>query len=149
MKPLLVNGKRQPRSKFASEFMEEDAFRRVDGLGASDEKRPVFVRCIESGNEMGVLCRSAGRRDKENAIADGAEHKRIEGLEKLHARILRNEPRLKLDQGSFGGNLRSNGTGTAICLRKAGRPNAVQRLDYTRLGIQGNALLASRRTCKS
>ncbi|HKL22708.1 MAG TPA: IS1634 family transposase [Tichowtungia sp.] len=96
----IVNGKRQTRAAFAAEFMEQDAFRRVDGRGAADEKRPVFVRCIESGNETIVLCRSAGRRDKENAIVDGAERKLIEGLEKLHARILRNDPRLKLDQGS-------------------------------------------------
>jgi hypothetical protein len=96
----IVNGKRQTRAAFAAEFMEQDAFRRVDGRGAADEKRPVFVRRIESGNETIVLCRSAGRRDKENAIVDGAERKLIEGLEKLHTRILRNDPRLKLDQGS-------------------------------------------------
>ena len=96
----IVNGKRQTRAAFADEFMDKDAFRRVDGRGAADEKRPVFVRRIESDNETIVLCRSAGRRDKENAIADGAERKLIEGLEKLHARILRNDPRLKLDQGS-------------------------------------------------
>jgi hypothetical protein len=96
----IVNGKRQTRAAFAAEFMEQDAFRRVDGRGVADEKRPVFVRRIESGNETIVLCRSAGRRDKENAIVDGAERKLIEGLEKLHTRILRNDPRLKLDQGS-------------------------------------------------
>jgi hypothetical protein len=96
----IVNGKRQTRAAFAAEFMEQDAFRRVDGRGAADEKRPVFVRRIESGNETIVLCRSAGRRDKENAIADGAERKLIEGLEKLHARIVRNDPRLKLNRGS-------------------------------------------------
>ena len=96
----IVNGKRQTRATFAAEFMEQDAFRRVDGRGAADEKRPVFVRRIESGHERIVLCRSAGRRDKENAIVDGAERKLIDGLEKLHARIVRNDPRLKLDQGS-------------------------------------------------
>ena len=96
----IVNGKRKTRAAFASEFMEQDAFRRVEGRGAADEKRPVFVRRIESGNEMIVLCRSIGRRDKENAIVDGAERKLIEGLEKLQARILRNDSRLKLDKGS-------------------------------------------------
>ena len=96
----IVNGKRQTRAAFASEFMEEDAFRRIDGRGAADEKRPVFVRRIQSGNEMIVLCRSAGRRDKENAIVDGAERKLIKGLEALHARIVRGDPRLKLAEGS-------------------------------------------------
>lgn len=96
----IVNGKRQTRAAFADEFMQEDAFRRIDGRGAADEKRPVFVRRIEAGDETIVLCRSAGRRNKENAIVDGAEHKLIEGLEKLQARIVRNDPRLKLDQGS-------------------------------------------------
>jgi hypothetical protein len=96
----IVNGKRQTRAEFAEEFMEEDAFRRIDGRGTADEKRPVFVRRIESGNETIVLCRSAGRRNKENAIVDGAECRLIEGLEKLQARIVRNDPRLKLDQGA-------------------------------------------------
>lgn len=96
----IVNGKRQTRAAFADEFMQEDAFRRIDGRGAADEKRPVFVRRIEAGDETIVLCRSAGRRNKENAIVDGAERKLIEGFEKLQARIVRNDPRLKLDQGS-------------------------------------------------
>jgi hypothetical protein len=96
----IVNGKRQTRAAFADEFMQENAFRRIDGRGAADEKRPVFVRRIEAGDETIVLCRSAGRRNKENAIVDGAERKLIEGLEKLQARIVRNDPRLKLDQGS-------------------------------------------------
>jgi hypothetical protein len=96
----IVNGKRQTRAAFADEFMQEDAFRRIDGRGAADEKRPVFVRRIEAGDETIVLCRSAGRRNKENAIVDGAERKLIEGLEKLQSRIVRNDPRLKLDQGS-------------------------------------------------
>ncbi len=96
----IVNGKRQTRAAFADEFMQEDAFRRIDGRGAADDKRPVFVRRIEAGDETIVLCRSAGRRNKENAIVDGAERKLIEGLEKLQARIVRNDSRLKLDQGS-------------------------------------------------
>ena len=47
-----------------------------------------------------MLCRSDGRRDKEDAIQDGAERKLIEGLETLQARILRNDPKLKLAEGS-------------------------------------------------
>ena len=47
-----------------------------------------------------VLCRSDGRRDKEDAIQDSAERKLIDGLEKLNARIFRNDPKLKLLKGS-------------------------------------------------
>ena len=47
-----------------------------------------------------MLCRSDGRRDKEDAIQDGAERKLIEDLEKLQARILRNDPKLKLAESS-------------------------------------------------
>jgi hypothetical protein len=94
----IVNGKRQTRAAFAAEFMERDAFRRVDGRGAADEKRPVFVRRIQSDQETVVLCRSTGRREKEHAITDGAERKLLEGLEKLQARIARNDSRLQLDK---------------------------------------------------
>lgn len=47
-----------------------------------------------------MLCRSDGRRDKEDAIQDSAERKLVEGLEKLEARILRDDPRLRLVEDS-------------------------------------------------
>jgi hypothetical protein len=43
---------------------------------------------------------SDGRRDKEDAILDGAERKLLDGLHQLQARVLRADPRLKLDRGS-------------------------------------------------
>jgi transposase len=96
----IVNGKRQKRAQFAEDFLDRDSFRRVDGRGKRGVDQPVFVRRIRSGDEMIVLCRSDGRRDKENAIQDGAERKLIEGLEKLEARILREDPRLKLHESA-------------------------------------------------
>ena len=95
----VVNGKRQRRAEFAADFLDRDKFRRVEGRGKATEEQPVFVRRITSGGETIVLCRSDGRRDKEDAIQDGAERKLVDGLEKLRCRILRNDPRLKLDEG--------------------------------------------------
>ena len=96
----VVNGKRQKRAQFAEDFLDRDSFRRVDGRGRNGADQPVFVRRIRSGDETVVLCRSDGRRDKEDAIQDGAERKLVDGLEKLEARILREDPRLKLDEGA-------------------------------------------------
>jgi transposase len=96
----VVNGKRQKRAQFAEDFLDRDSFRRVDGRGGNAADQPVFVRRILSGDETVILCRSDGRRDKEDAIVDGAERKLIEGLEKLQARILREDPRLKLHEGT-------------------------------------------------
>ena len=96
----IVNGKRRSRAEFANDFLDLDAFRRVEGRGKAGEKQPVFVRRIPSGDETIVLCRSSGRKQKEDAIQDNAERKLLEGLETLQARIFRNDPRLKLDEGS-------------------------------------------------
>jgi len=95
----VVNGKRQKRAEFAEDFLDVGKFRRVEGRGKATEQQPVFVRRIESDGEKVVLCRSEGRREKEDAIQDGAERRLVDGLEKLRSRILRNDPRLKLAEG--------------------------------------------------
>jgi hypothetical protein len=96
----VVNGKRQKRVEFAADFLDKSEFIRVEGRPENKSTRPVFVRRLKHGAETVVLCRSDGRRDKEDAIQDGAERKLIEGLEKLQARILRDDPKLKLAEGS-------------------------------------------------
>lgn len=96
----VVNGKRQKRLEFADDFLDKSGFTRVEGRAEDKSTRPVFVRRLRKGAETVVLCRSDGRRDKEDAIQDGAEGKLIDGLEKLQARILRDDPRLKLFEGS-------------------------------------------------
>ncbi|NQT19612.1 MAG: IS1634 family transposase [Planctomycetes bacterium] len=96
----VVNGKRQKRAKFAADFLDKTTFKRVEGRPEDKSKQPVFVRRLKVGGETVVLCRSDGRRDKEDAIQDSAQRKLIEGLEKLEARILRDDPRLKLTESS-------------------------------------------------
>ena len=96
----VVNGKRQQRIEFAADFINKKEFRRVEGRNESKSTRPVFVRKIKSGDETVVLCRSDGRRDKEDAIQDKAERNLVDELEKLEARILRDDSRLKLKDGS-------------------------------------------------
>jgi hypothetical protein len=95
----IVNGKRRSRAEFLEDFLDIDSFRRVEDRGKAGEKQPVFVRRITSGDETIILCRSDGRKKKEDAIQDNAEQKLIDGLEKLQARIFRNDSRLKLDEG--------------------------------------------------
>jgi hypothetical protein len=95
----VVNGKRQQRARFAEDFLDHGAFRRVEGRSESGAKQPVFVRRLVADGETVVLCRSEGRRDKEDAMQDGAEGKLAEGLAALRARILRGDPRLKLGEG--------------------------------------------------
>ena len=96
----IVNGKRQTRARFAADFLDRDSFTEVEGRNEKASEKPVFVRRLIRDGETVVLCRSEGRREKENAIQDKAEQKLIEGLENLEARILRNDPRLKLDSDS-------------------------------------------------
>lgn len=96
----VVNGKRQKRVEFAADFLDRNEFIRVEGRPENKSTRPVFVRRLKSGAETVVLCRSDGRRDKEDAIQDGAQRKLIDGLEKLQARILRDDPKLKLVEGA-------------------------------------------------
>lgn len=95
----VVNGKRQKRSEFAEDFCDQTKFTCVEGRAENKSRRPVFVRRLQTEDETVVLCRSDGRRDKEDAIQDNAQRKLIEGLEMLEARILRHDAKLKLDKG--------------------------------------------------
>jgi len=116
----IVNGKRQSRADFADDFLDLENFLRVEGRGKAGEKQPVFVRRITTGDETVVLCRSAGRKQKEDSIQDNAERKLIEGLETLEARIFREDKRLKLHQGGAVVN--------RIIGRLAGRTTRASRL---------------------
>ena len=136
----VVNGKRQTRGRFAEDFLDRDSFTRVEGRAADKDKQPVFVRRLRVDGETLVLCRSDGRRDKEDAILAGAERRLVEGLEKLHARILRGDPRLKLDAGPTLveraiGNLAARATRAAKHYRVAYRHEA-RTLSWERLEPQ-------------
>ena len=121
----VVNGKRQTRTQFAADFLDAAAFKRVEGRGRNSSVVPVFVRRLSDGDESIVLCRSDGRRDKEDAIQDAAERKLVEQLEKLEARILRNDPKLKLEQGAAMVN-RAIGRTTS----RTTRASKLYRIDY-------------------
>lgn len=79
----IVNGRRRSRADFTADFLDLGKFQRVEGRGKTGEKQPVFVRRITSGDETVVLCRSAGRKQKEDAIQDNAERKLTDGLESI------------------------------------------------------------------
>jgi transposase len=80
----IVTAKRQSRSNFHEDFCDVDSFSLVAGR---DGKKPVLVKRVETENELLVLCRSDGRRQKEDAMLSGAENKYLEGLAKLQSQI--------------------------------------------------------------
>lgn len=121
----IVNGKRQTRANFAADFLEKDRFSKVEGRSEKVSEKPVFVRRVISDGETVVLCRSDGRREKEDAIQDKAEQKLIEGLENLEARILRNDPKLKLD---CGGSLVNRAVGRLAA--RTTRASKLYRINY-------------------
>jgi transposase len=81
----LVNDTRRGRKKWQTEFAQDEQFHRLAGR---EDKSEVQVRAIDlQGGQRLVLCKSAGRRDKELAMRSGAETRFMKGVEKLHARL--------------------------------------------------------------
>ena len=90
----LVNDSRRSRSKYSEEFANEKDFKCISDR---DPQKPVLVKRIEDPlwtNKTGikkpdtlVLCKSAGRQDKEYAIYSSVEKKFLIALEKLKKRI--------------------------------------------------------------
>ena len=88
----LVNDSRRSRSQYSEAFAEEDGF---ECIASRDPKQQVLVKRIEDPQWTGdtekpdtlVLCKSAGRLDKEQAIYSSVETKFIANLEKLKTRI--------------------------------------------------------------
>lgn len=82
---FLVNDKRSARRAWAREFAA-DGFQPIAGRKAGQE---VLVRLLErpQEGERLLLCKSAGRREKELAIRSGAEVRLRADLEKLDQRL--------------------------------------------------------------
>jgi transposase len=88
----LVNDSRRSRSQYSEAFAEEDGF---ECIASRDPKQQVLVKRIEDPQWTGdtekpdtlVLCKSAGRLDKEQAIYSSIETKFLANLEKLKIRI--------------------------------------------------------------
>lgn len=82
---FLVNDKRTRRGAWSKEFAA-DGFQAITGRNPSQK---VVVRMIElpAEQERLLLCKSAGRREKELAIRSGAELRLRPDLEKLDQRL--------------------------------------------------------------
>lgn len=83
----LVNDSRPGRKALAEEFQRDDLFERVE---AREGKRPVRVRKMADPAAPGdtlLLCKSEGRREKEQAIFDRAHQRLREALEALARRV--------------------------------------------------------------
>ena len=81
----LVNYSRRQRSAWRDEFAQDAGFTLVPGRAG---KSAVQVKLLEpTPTERLVLCKSAGRRDKEEAIRSGAEKRLLEDLVRLDERL--------------------------------------------------------------
>ena len=83
----LVNETRSGRKKWREQFMEDEKFKTITGR---DKKTPVKIRVVadtESTYDTMVLCKSEGRRQKEEAIYSKAEIKYLDALKRLAVRI--------------------------------------------------------------
>jgi transposase len=90
----LVNDSRRSRSQYSEAFSSEDGF---EAIASRDPKQAVLVKRIDDPNwtlktgtkepDTLVLCKSAGRLDKEQAIYSSIETKFLVAIEKLSVRI--------------------------------------------------------------
>ena len=84
----LVNETRTSRTKWKEQFAQETAFSLIEGRQG---KSAVKVRLIDSNSddfdEQILLCKSDGRREKEQAIRSGAEVRFLKQMEALAKRI--------------------------------------------------------------
>ena len=81
----LVNDSRRGRKQWAAEFAKKDAFVVLEGRA---QKPAVAVRLLETAEgERVVLCKSDGRKQKEQAIYSGAEKRFLADMEKLDRRL--------------------------------------------------------------
>ena len=88
----IVAGKRQSRGAFHDDFCNDDAFSVIPGR---DEKSAVEISRITVDDEHIVLCRSAQRKIKEDAILSKHEEKYIKALSKLNERLRNPKSHLK------------------------------------------------------
>jgi transposase len=90
----LVNDSRRSRSQYSEAFSAEDGF---EAIASRDPKQQVLVKRIDDPNwtsktgteepDTLVLCKSAGRLDKEQAIYSSIETKFLAAIKKLNVRI--------------------------------------------------------------
>ncbi len=92
----LVNGKRTSRTHFYEDFVDDNSFCTITGR---DNKKPVMVSRKICGKEVIILCKSAFRKQKEDAIVSKTEERMLLELQKLVKRVEKNDPKLKLKFG--------------------------------------------------
>jgi len=80
----LVNDTRRGRKRYYDQFVIEEGFERIVGREGGNE---VQVKKLQEGTDTLVLCKSQGRREKEQAIYSRTEERLLLGLEKLKKRI--------------------------------------------------------------
>lgn len=82
----LVNDSRRRRAAWKEEF-EKDGFEEIPGREADDSVLVKIIEAPDGAEERIILCKSRGRREKENAILSRAENRFLEDLGKLALRV--------------------------------------------------------------
>ncbi len=90
----IVAGKRQSRNSFYNDFCNDNAFSLIPGRDGA--KAVEVSRTVRNGENI-VLCRSAQRKAKEDAILSKHEEKYINALNKLNDRL--KNPKSHLNPG--------------------------------------------------
>ncbi len=88
----IVAGKRQSRNAFYDDFCNDNAFSVIPGR---DKQKTVELSRTTVNDEHIVLCRSAQRKAKEDAILSKYEEKYINALNKLNERLKNPKSHLK------------------------------------------------------
>jgi hypothetical protein len=88
----IVAGKRQSRNAFYNDFCNDNAFSIIPGR---DKQKAVEISRTIVDEEHIVLCRSAQRKAKEDAILSKYEEKYINALNKLNERLKNPKSHLK------------------------------------------------------
>jgi transposase len=87
----IVAGRPTERHEHQEAFEDDTGW--VEIIRPSSPRNPgqpktrVFIKRAASGDEVHVLCRSDGRREKDRAIRDKHEQRLLRDLTKLHARV--------------------------------------------------------------
>ena len=98
----LVAGLQGARNEHLDEFEHEsgwdEVLRETSPTNPAQKKSRIFIKRSASGDEVHVLCRSEGRKEKDRAIREKHEQRLLADLKKLAARVeqgqLRAEPKI-------------------------------------------------------
>ena len=88
----IVATREKERDKYLDEFEEggfHELIRSISPTNPGKKKSGVFIKKMEKGNELYILCLSEGRKEKDKEIRESHEKKLVNDLKKLSKRIVK------------------------------------------------------------